>query len=222
MDHFKIYEEMIVKKLQMKQTLTEENQREERENLQCFTELKKREDNLAKEEYKLISEYNRLSSQISNSKNELGTKDIDLNTLVIELNNTIKGREDIFTLITRRTNLRPIQEIGDESLDLVRDIELKINALFSELTKHEYDSEAFYQVVNKIKQDNKKSKQIQAKNLYDQSQNDKRMRAEGRFNRLVVQSRKTEAPFQRRKKVVSKEIDPEELKRIENEGLMNY
>lgn len=222
MDEFSVYEEMIVKELQNKKQLSDECIKEEKEHLQCLNDLRKRENNFVQEEDKLIKEYNRLSSQIVSSKTNLDSKDFYLDTLVTELNNAIKGKEDILLVYSRRNNIHSMQEIADESLDLVRDIELRINELFSQLTKYEYDSDLFYQVVNKIKQDNKKSKQIHIKNQYEQSQHYKRMKAEERFNRIVVQLRKTEAPFQKKKKEVSREIDPEELKRIENEALMNY
>ena len=50
----------------------------------------------------------------------------------------------------------------------------------------------------------------------------KKKKAEERFNRIIVQSRKTEPPFHFVKKVKQVSIDTEEIERENDKDLINY
>ena len=124
--------------------------------------------------------------------------------------------------VTKSLKKKKIIDIIREAMTIIRDKETSINVLISQLENYENNMNLFYQIVNSRKNQNKENKQSIAKQNLEQIQNMKKKKAEERFNRIIVQSRKTEPPFHFVKKVKKVVVDTEEVKREIDKDLINF
>ena len=100
--------------------------------------------------------------------------------------------------------------------------EILLNKLIFEIRKYQkIDNNLILEISNKIKIENKNNKQKESKKLLESLDKIKKLKTNERQEKIVIKSRKTEAPFQKPKKIKNI-IKKENNKQIENEDFINY
>lgn len=204
----------------MKTELIENSEKKIEENNMILNDLAKREETLAYEERVLINEISSIKNDIRLWKANQRNPDEDLLLLIRELNYTLCGRDN---LSKTKGKFRIIQEVADESIETLKQIEMKINEQLSQLTVYEDDFANFYNIVNQRKIYNKELKQTEAKMHLVHLHNLKRERAQEKFNRIIIQSRKTEAPFfPLKKNKQNSVVNTLQSQQLNDDDLLNY
>ena len=101
-------------------------------------------------------------------------------------------------------------------MDLIKDCikkirkeETTINNFIMNLEKIElHDPKLFIEIIEQRKEQNKEMKQLEQKRKLETIRNENKEKSENRYNKVIIQSRKTEAPFRlfKKKTKVKKEI----------------
>lgn len=204
----------------MKTELIEYSEKKIEENNIILNELAKREETLAYEERVLINEISSIKNDIRLWKANQRNPDEDLLLLIRELNHTLCGRDNISKT---KGKFKIIQEVADETIETLKQIEMKINEQLSQLTVYEDDFASFYNIVNQRKVYNKELKQSEAKKYLVHLHNLKRERAQEKFNRIIIQSRKTEAPFfPHKKNKQNSVVNTLQSQQLNDDDLLNY
>ena len=100
--------------------------------------------------------------------------------------------------------------------------EILLNKLIFEIRKYQkIDNNLILEISNKIKIENKNNKQKESKKLLESLDKIKKLKTNERQEKIVIKSRKTEAPFQKPKKIKNI-IKKENNKLIESEEFINY
>lgn len=217
---FAEFEDSILRMLQFKNKLEEEREKSIEDNNIVLNELLKREemhnaelDILQEEYYSLLKDWEKLEINNDNSNtSEYAALIEDIHRVLVDEPLTV----------TKSLKKKKIIDIIREAMTIIRDKETSINVLISQLENYENNMNLFYQIVNSRKNQNKENKQSIAKQNLEQIQNMKKKKAEERFNRIIVQSRKTEPPFHFVKKVKKVVVDTEEVKREIDKDLINF
>ena len=84
------------------------------------------------------------------------------------------------------------------------------------------DPKTFIPIINDYKSELKLTKQLQAKYKIEEELNTKKLLFKKKFDKVIIQSRKTAAPFRIAKKHKKIEFDPEKEKEIEDMNLLFY
>lgn len=220
-EKFSEYEDYILKCLEFKKELIDNSKKKAEENNSILYELAKREDRLSNEEKELKNEIKTLTNDIQLWKSNQMNQNGDLLLLIRELHTTLCGRD---ALSKNKGKFKIIQEVADESIEALKQIEIKINEQLSILTVHENDSVNFYQIVNQRKNYNKELKQTDAKLNLLNLQYAKRRKAEDKFKRIVIVTRKTEPPYYRFKQNSKQKrmLNTVQTQKIDDEDLLNY
>ena len=95
-------------------------------------------------------------------------------------------------------------------MDLIKDCikkirkeETTINNFIMNLEKIElHDPKLFIEIIEQRKEQNKEMKQLEQKRKLETIRNENKEKSENRFNKVIIQSRKTEAPFRLFKKTI--------------------
>ena len=123
---------------------------------------------------------------------------------------------------TLRKQMR-IRDFAIESIEKLRETELKINSLIELMESFEKENFVLFNTItNQRKNEVKEIKQQIAKAKLEEIRFEKKLIAERRLERVVVKSRKTEAPFQIVKKNKNINIDIEAIRKEENNQLLKY
>ena len=116
-----------------------------------------------------------------------------------------------------------IRDFAQETIEKLKSIELRINSLIELMeTFEKEDSTLFNTVTNQRKNEVKEIKQQIAKAKLEEMRYEKKLISERRLERIVVKSRKTEAPFQIMKRNKNITIDTETLRKEEENQLLNF
>ena len=100
--------------------------------------------------------------------------------------------------------------------------EILLNKLIFEIKNYQkIDKNLILEISNKVKIENKNTKQIESKKLLESLNKIKKIKTNERHEKIVIKSRKTEAPFQKQKKIKNI-LKKESNKQIENEALLSY
>lgn len=219
---FKEFEDSILRLLQYKLKVEEEREVSESENEQILDEMKNREKAHQDELEVIRDEYDKEYREWEKIVNNHDMKDTEYANLMMELNKGVLG--DNYGNTTKNLKKKQIGDIVRETINKIKDMESSVSGLFTQLEHYENENDTilFYQIVNWRKNQNKENKQAIAKLKLEQLQSLKQVKAEERFNRIVVQSRKTEPPFHMVKKKKQVVLDTEEIKRENDKDLINY
>ena len=117
----------------------------------------------------------------------------------------------------------------DDTLDITKEIyriiqktEIYIDGLIFGLKKLQKEDSIIF---NKVLDNRKKYlKMVKTQNILNQKMKEKFsfIYNTENFNRIILKSRKTEAPYHKPKKIKKEEIDKSLIERIENEELLTY
>ena len=184
-----------------------------KENKERCSMLENEEKNLKKVYQKELEEYNNVCPLYDT---------LDISHLIIKLNNLIMQNDTNIKNNTLRKQMR-IRDFAIESIEKLRETELKINSLIELMESFEKENFVlFNSVTNQRKNEVKEIKQQIAKAKLEEIRFEKKLIAERRLERVVVKSRKTEAPFQIVKKNKNINIDIEAIRKEENNQLLKY
>ena len=104
-----------------------------------------------------------------------------------------------------------INDITKDCVNKIKNIEIKLNNYISNLEKYELDDEnTFINVVTERRLFNKDFKYLEQKRKLEEEREEKKQMSEDRLKKVIIQSRKTEAPFRIVKKVQPVKIIKEE------------
>ena len=183
-------------------------------------EIKERFLLLEKEEKTLKKEYQRKLEDFKNINPFYNT--LDVSYLIINLNNALMQN----VLNIKNNKLRKDMRIIDfaiECIEIIKSTELKVNSLIELMETFEKENSVLFNTVTtQRKNEVKEIKQQIAKAKLEEIRFEKKLIAERRLERVVVKSRKTEAPFQIVKKNKNINIDIEAIRKEENNQLLKY
>lgn len=217
---FTEFEDSILRLLQYKAKFEEEHEKMVEENDAVLNELTTREEMHKSELEVLNEEYDKLYKEWIKLENSQEIKDGDFILLIKDLHKISLG--DDYVTGTKNFKKKQLSDIVKETINKLKDKESTVNELIGQMEIYENNTNLFYQIVNARKNQNKENKQQIAKLKLEQIQNIKKKKAEERFNRIIVQSRKTEPPFHFVKKVKQVSVDTQEIERENDKDLINY
>ena len=166
---------------------------------------KKEIDNIKKEIYNRLNflqrEYDSLTELFQSESNDLpimrkycGIEDTKAATQLIEELYYDMCYSDEYNF--KKNKLMKITDIIHDCIHRIYLKEDEINNHINTLEKFENEnSNLFYQVINDRKLENKEEKLIEQKKLLEKVQEQKRIKSEQKLKKIVIKSRKTEAPF---------------------------
>ena len=191
---------------------------EKNENIKEIEELNKRLKIIENEYNNIQYEFNKEKKNYENLcsikiDNDFFNKFINyLIELGIELD---KNKFNIFKTMSLNEILKNINFSLEKK-------EILLNKLIFEIKKYQkIDNNLILEISNKIKIENKNNKQKESKKLLESLDKIKKLKTNERQEKIVIKSRKTEAPFQKPKKIKNI-IKKENNKLIENEEFINY
>ncbi len=104
-----------------------------------------------------------------------------------------------------------INDITKDCVNKIKNIEIKLNNYISNLEKYELEDEnTFINVVTERRLFNKDFKYLEQKRKLEEEREEKKQMSEDRLKKVIIQSRKTEAPFRIVKKIEPVKIIKEE------------
>ena len=184
-----------------------------KENKERYSMLENEEKNLKKEYQRELEDYKTINPLYNN---------LDVSYLIIKLNNVIMQNDLTIKNNALRKQMR-IRDFAQETIEKLKSIELRINSLIELMeTFEKEDSTLFNTVTNQRKNEVKEIKQQIAKAKLEEMRYEKKLISERRLERIVVKSRKTEAPFQIMKRNKNITIDTETLRKEEENQLLNF
>ena len=191
---------------------------EKNENIKEIEELNKRLKIIENEYNNIQYEFNKEKKNYENLcsikiDNDFFNKFINyLIELGIELD---KNKFNIFKTMSLNEILKNINFSLEKK-------EILLNKLIFEIKKYQkIDNNLILEISNKIKIENKNNKQKESKKLLESLDKIKKLKTNERQEKIVIKSRKTEAPFQKPKKIKNI-IKKENNKLIESEEFINY
>ena len=189
------------------------------------SEIYEKEYKVEKEKYKKsLEDYTKIVSLKSKDKNNFA---VDLINELYDFLFINHEKESHHVLGTRINFNKPKKipiEIKLKDLILkVQKVERKVNNLIMNLENYEMkDPKTFIPIINDYKSELKLTKQLQAKYKIEEDLNVKKILFNKKFDKVIIKSRKTAAPFRIAKKHKKVELDPEKEKEIEEMNLIFY
>ena len=230
-DQFHVIENDIIKLVSFGENIFNESiiMKEERINvineLKNKSEIYEKEYKVEKEKYKKsLEDYTKIVSLKSKDKNNFA---VDLINELYDFLFINHEKESHHVLGTRINFNKPKKipiEIKLKDLILkVQKVERKVNNLIMNLENYEMkDPKTFIPIINDYKSELKLTKQLQAKYKIEEDLNVKKILFNKKFDKVIIKSRKTAAPFRIAKKHKKVELDPEKEKEIEDMNLIFY
>ena len=230
-DQFHIIENDIIKLVSFGENIFNESIIMKEEHINVINELKnkseiyEKEYKVEKEKYKKsLEDYTKIVSLKSKDKNNFA---VDLINELYDFLFINHEKEPHHVLGTRINFNKPKKipiEIKLKDLILkVQKVERKVNNLIMNLENYEMkDPKTFIPIINDYKSELKLTKQLQAKYKIEEDLNVKKILFNKKFDKVIIKSRKTAAPFRIAKKHKKVELDPEKEKEIEDMNLIFY
>ena len=165
--------------------------------------------NFHEREYNLLKDIyeNELENikKIPHSDNNFSTYCFDLikdiYKFILELDN---NKNNKINLNQSYNSLHSLDLIND-CISLIKNKEDKINILSHELENFEiHNPHIFIEIINERKEYNKEKKQMEKIKQLEEINNENKKKSENRFNKVIIKSRKSEAPFRIFKKIIKK------------------
>ena len=230
-DQFHVIENDIIKLVSFGENIYNESIIMKEEHINSVNELKskleiyEKEYKIEKEKYKKsLEEYTKIVSLKSKDKNHFA---VDLINELYEFLFINHEKDPFHILGTRMTFNKPkkipIEIMLKDLISKVQSEERKVNNLIMNLDNYEMkDPDTFIPIINDYKSELKLTKQLQAKYKIEEELNTKKILFKKKFDKVIIQSRKTAAPFRIAKKRKKIELDPEKEKEIEEMNLLFY
>ena len=230
-DQFHVIENDIIKLVSFGENIFNESIIMKEEHINVINELKnkseiyEKEYKVEKEKYKKsLEDYTKIVSLKSKDKNNFA---VDLINELYDFLFINHEKESHHVLGTRINFNKPKKipiEIKLKDLILkVQKVERKVNNLIMNLENYEMkDPKTFIPIINDYKSELKLTKQLQAKYKIEEDLNVKKILFNKKFDKVIIKSRKTAAPFRIAKKHNIVELDPEKEKEIEDMNLIFY
>ena len=224
-DEFHRIEKNIIKKLNKIENINKEkiNNREEENN--NINELKIQ---LAffEKEYKVYNDnYKKLLEEYSKFVALKAREDTFTIELIKDLyENIINNRDtNVTKLVFNKKNKMKIEDLIKELMIKIKTEERKINNYITNLENYEMnDPNTFIPVIYEYREELKKTKLIQAIHRIDQQLNEKNLLSQKKYDKVIIQSRKTAPPFRIVKKKVKKEDNLDKIRENEEMDLLFY
>jgi hypothetical protein len=223
---FKEMENLIIKEISLNEDLKEEIKSIEKENNFNLKDLRQKCEMLQKENKELIEKfeiesfnYSSIEKRYSHQKDYF---DYLLKNFYIYVKNNIIINNNINTDNKIADNKLIAKDCVQEIYNIVSELEKYIDNFIMDLKEWEKkDPKIFDEILNKRKKNIRQLKQI---NILKQEIKKKKLKfnIENDMKKLLQFSRKTEAPYQKPKKVVVVPVDVKYEKEQENENLIIY
>ena len=222
---FKEMEDFIIKDLSLNEDLKEEIKSIEKENDFNLKDLRQKFDMLQKEHKELNDKYEIESFNYSAIEKRYNHQkdyfDILLkNFYIYAKNNILINKIDSDNKIA--DSKLAAKDCVKEIFNIVSELEKYIDKFIMDLKEWEKkDPKIFEEILNKRK---KSIRQLKQMNILKQEIKKKKLKfnIENDMKKLLQHSRKTEAPYQKPKKVVVVPVDVKHVKEQENENLIIY
>ena len=171
-----------------------QNKKKREEANDIIKEMKIRYNFLQNELKKLINLYEKKSKDLPIIPKFCGIEDIKQGTnLIHEIYYSICSSDE--NLLIKNKSMK-IKDIINECNNKLKIKENKISEYIKILDIMERENpKLFFQMVNLRKFDNKEEKLMEQKKLLKKIDEEKKSKSERRFNKIIIKSRKTEAPF---------------------------
>ena len=225
---FKEFEDRILRLLMERSKLEEELQIVEQEHNATFKELKRREENhllefdkLQEDCYKLLKEWEKVNNnqEIRNKEYHELVKELH-RTLIEEDVNYVKPVHHVKSQVLKK---KTIVDLALESVEKITDLEGVLNDYITQMELYmNQDKQLFMQTIIARKNRNKEYKQSIAKLKLEEEINIKRIKAQERMRRIIIQSRKTEPPFRFVKKKKKVMVNENELQQERDKEMLEY
>ena len=171
-----------------------QNKKKREEANDIIKEMKIRYNFLQNELKKLINLYEKKSKDLPIIPKFCGIEDIKQGTnLIHEIYYSICGSDE--NLLIKNKSMK-IKDIINECNHKLKIKENKISEYIKILDIMERENpKLFFQMIDLRKFDNKEEKLMEQKKLLKKIDEEKKSKSERRFNKIIIKSRKTEAPF---------------------------
>ncbi len=171
-----------------------QNKKNRKEANDIIKEMKIRYNFLQNELKKLINLYEKESKDLPITSKFCGIEDIkQVTNLIHDIYYSICGSDE--NLLIKNQSMK-IKDIINECNHKLKIKENKISEYIKILDIMERENpKLFFQMVNLRKFDNKEEKLMEQKKLLKKIDEEKKSKSERRFNKIIIKSRKTEAPF---------------------------
>ena len=171
-----------------------QNKKNRKEANDLIKEMKIRYNFLQNELKKLINLYEKESKDLPITPKFCGIEDIKQGTnLIHEIYYSICGSDE--NLLIKNKSMK-IKDIINECNHKLKIKENKISEYIKILDIMERENpKLFFQMIDLRKFDNKEEKLMEQKKLLKKIDEEKKSKSERRFNKIIIKSRKTEAPF---------------------------
>ena len=190
-------------------------------HLRQKNEFLQKENSILNEQYEFeLSKYNKIEKRYNYHKNEFD--DLIKNFYIYFINNFNKNNE-INIRDKKIYNKLEIVDCIKEINKILTEKELYIDKLMNDLKNWEKnDKKCFEEVVNNRIKQIKHLKQLKTMKEKENSRLQLRNNMENGKFKVILHSRKTEAPYHKPKKVVEEKFDEKLAEQIENEELLCY
>ena len=210
---FNEIEDRIIRLLQLIQEIQMEEKNMNNDIISIIKDMKIRVEYHEKEYESLKEIYNNELTELN--KIHYTDKNIDMHLeLIKEIYSTLLKHENgnnfkyiysnnHFNNSNNNFGFPHYMDLIKDCIKKVRKEETTINNCIMDLEKFEcQDSKLFNEIIELRKEYNKEMKQIEQKRKLETIRNENREKSENRFNKVIIQSRKTEAPFRLFKKTI--------------------
>ena len=226
-DEFHKIENKILKKLEIYESKEKEKQKIKEERKDILNELQ----NQLKFYEKEFDVYNENLNKVIEDYSKISSSKINNNAEIIEI---IKEfhldycSKDINIIGLRVSTLKQknmqIEDIIKEIITKIKTEERKVNILISTLENYEMqDPNTFIPIIVQRKKDNKLFKQISSKNKIDEELEAKNLASQQKFEKIIIQYRKSlPPPFRIAKKKIKENIDAGKNKENKDLDLIFY
>ena len=186
---FNELEEKVVKVLQKKEIIDKEKNYETNSYKEEILELKRRVNDCEieakqnqNEKDQIINSINKLKPQKDNEVNQYLDYILEMGNMTGDLNNKTKGKKNIIDLLN----------FTKETLSVLQQKETLINDYIIEIENIEEngDKKLINDIITDRKKFNKREKQMQLKIKQEQNENNKRLKAIERAQRVIIKGRK--------------------------------
>ena len=230
-DQFHVIENDIIKLVSFGENIFNESIIMKEEHINVINELKnkseiyEKEYKVEKEKYKKsLEDYTKIVSLKSKDKNNFAVDLINELYDFLFINHEKEPHHVLGTRINfNKPKKIPIEIMLKDLISKVQYEERKVNNLIMNLENYEMkDPKTFIPIINDYKSELKLTKQLQAKYKIEEDLNVKKILFNKKFDKVIIKSRKTAAPFRIAKKHKKVELDPEKEKEIEDMNLIFY
>jgi len=223
---FKEMEGIMVRDLYEKENIKVDIKKIKEENIINLKDLRQKHESLQREYENLNENYNYELSNFNEIEKRYNYQKSEFDDIIKDFYIYVKNifnKENIINDNNQIYNTLDPSDCIKEIYEIICDKELYINNLIKILKKYENKEPIIFEtILNKRKKQIRNLKQL---NILEKKMNDKFKFVNNFENgklKFVINSRKTEAPYHKPKKIVKEKVDEKVIEEIENEELLRY